>query len=127
MIRFFIFFAVLIFFTNCGSFPYQKTIRLSDGRKALVFYDFEKTDSGSKVFVAEYTNETGVRKESIVEDDVIAIWAVLKTEAERENIDEAVIKYGFTSVDLNERKIFEGIIFVADREESGRWSIKKVE
>ena len=129
MIRYFIFLLTFLFLANCGSFHNQTTIQLSEGRTAAVFFSSEKTDTGERIFVVEFTNEGLVTKESQAENDVIEIWDGIKAVAEKEQIDEAVIKYRFRTGELDKegKQVFEGLLFTADRTESGRWAIRKVE
>ena len=119
-------FAILV---NCGSFHNQKTVKLKSGRQAKVFVGTEISDSGVPVLIVEHENDVPVRKEADIENEILEIWQFVKSEAEAQQIHEAVIKYSFVTTERGHDGKKEGgvVLFTADLTESGRWSIRKVE
>ncbi len=114
---------------NCANFQSQKTIRFDDGRAATIFFNTRLADSGEKVFVVDFRNERNVTTAAEVERDVIEIWDDVKQEANSSEAAEGVINYSYSTgeKDKEGNKIFAGIIFIADRTESGEWSIKRAD
>lgn len=128
MRRILVFSFAFLFLNSCGSFHYQKSIDLGDGRIAEVFFETDKTASGEEILLVEYTNAGFVRKEAQVESDVLKIWEAVQREAEKRNIEEAVIKYRYQTGEVNGegKKIYEGLLFTADQTETRKWSVRKV-
>jgi hypothetical protein len=129
MIRYFVLVLGFIILGGCGNFQFQKTIQFKDGHTASVSYEIQTTDAKEKILFVEFRNERPVRKESVVEAEVLEIWSEVRSEAEKQNIEEGLIKYWFLTGNTDEKskRVYQGLLFTADRRENGSWSIKRVD
>lgn len=127
MIRFLALIVAFSLLANCDSFQYQKTVELDQGKKVLVSVENRVTDSGETILVVDYASEESPLKEKKVEKDVLAIWNQVRSEADEREIVEAVINYRYRTRDESGTKRYEGILFTADKKETGDWSVRKVE
>lgn len=129
MIRNLLFITGFLILLNCGSFQTQTDIRFKDGRIGTVFLEYQDSDSGEKILIADYTNEAAVQKESDIERDVIEIWSAVEKVETKEGVEEALLRYRYFTGHHSEagKDIFEMILFTADLTESGKWSIKRVD
>lgn len=120
--------SALFFLTGCGGADGQKQVTLRNGKKVTVHFEIEETEAGAKIFVADFKNDELVRKEVTAEREVFDIWTSLSKEADRYDAEEALIKYRYStgSKSREGKDIYELLLFAADRAETGRWEIRRV-
>lgn len=114
--------------TGCAIPNDKKTVALRDGRKVTVFFEIEETSSGDKIFVVDFKNDNRIRREITAEREVFDIWKELSGEADRLRIDEGLIHYRYSTGEMNRegKVVYELLLFSADKTETGRWAIRKV-
>ena len=114
--------------SGCGSFHDQKKVRLRDGREITVSYGTEIVNTGERIFVVEFRNDSLVRRVRTIENDVYDIWHSISGEAEKEAVEEALIRYSFFTGRQNDQGqgIYESRLFSAERTEAGKWSLRKL-
>ena len=101
----------------------QKELKLPDGK--IVTIETVKESENDTVLHLSYKNEQRVRKESVVNKQVWDIWSQTRSEAEKHEIKEALIKYIYLS-GFDEKPIYKVILFEATKTENGSWTITKV-
>ena len=118
----------ILVLSGCKGLEGQKTLRLRDGSEVDVFFELDSTDSGERILVADFRNDKKIRKEVTAEREVYDIWTALSEQAERLDAEEGLIKYRYPTGAKNEdgKNIYELLLFSADRTETGRWTIRRV-
>ncbi len=106
----------------------KKEITFSNGQKVEVNFEQKEAGKDLKVFVVEYQNESRVLKEETVEKQVLEIWKNLESEADKTDLDEAVIKtkYFIGRDEKSGEPIYEDFLFTGEKIENGTWKIRKV-
>ncbi len=117
----------LLFFFGCAGKGVTKEITLSNKSKVKVY--FEKIEDGERESILSVdckTNDIKLREDE-VEKEVLEIWNLIKEEAEKLELKEAVIQYNFTAGEKNkdDKLIYHRLIYNASQFENGDWKIKK--
>ena len=105
-----------------------KEIKFSGGKTGNVTFEKVKESENETVFHVNFQNDEKVIKESTVEKQVEEIWEQMKAQAEKDDIEEALIKYIylFDFDDEHQKPIYKIILFEATRSEQTKWKIRKV-
>ena len=117
---------ISMLFLACSGPVLKKQITFSDGKAAEIEIEYEETPE--RIVHVTFKNDEKVIKEKTVFKQVEEIWKEARTEAEKENVEEGLIKYVYLS-DFDEEKkkpIYKIILFEATKTESGTWTIRKV-
>lgn len=108
----------------------QKTVNLSSGTTAEVFFEKQLSPEKEEVLVVDYKTDLKVISEKTVERDVREIWDAVEVEADRLSIVEAVIRYRLLEGEEYENgqtvKKYTGLLFAAEKIENGTWKIDKI-
>ncbi len=128
LLRIAVLISVFTILNGCANPEGRKTVELRDGRKVAVFFEIAETAAGDRIFVADFRNDNRIRKEITAEREVFDIWKEMSREADRLQIEEGLIHYRYST---GKRKregtmIYELLLFSADRTETGRWAIRRV-
>ena len=115
-------------FTGCtGKNPdIRKQITLSNGKTVEVI--LEKQTDPEPILSVDIKADEIVFREDQVEKEVLEIWSQLESEAEKKELDEALIKYRFKTDHISDKgkPIYGGLIFEATKIRAGKWRIKSV-
>lgn len=120
----------LIFFVSCtkSNFQNEKEITLSSGSKITVAFEKKEIEGDDPILSVDYKTDERKIKEDTVEKEALEIWSGMKSEAEKLELTEALIRYSFNAGEkTKEGKIhYHVILFEATRIESGEWTVRKV-
>jgi len=120
---------VAIVLIACGnSETSRKQLKLSDGKAGEMDTEAVKESESEEVLHVTFKIEELIAKESTVDAHIKEIWGSAKSEAEKKNIDEGLIKYVYL-VDFDEehnKPIYKIILYETTKIENGNWKIKQV-
>ena len=117
-----------LFLLNCSAKNQAKEITLSNGNKIKVYFERVEDKERETILSVDCRTEAVKLREDEVEKEVIEIWGLVKAEAEKLELKEAVIQYNFTAGEKNEedKLIYHRLLYNASQIENGDWNIQKV-
>ncbi len=106
----------------------EKTITFSDRTSAEITFEIVSESKEDRVLNVGFIQDEMLNRESEVNARVHEIWNNVKIEAEREEIDEGLIKFVFLSDfdEIKQKPVYGVLLYEAVRTENGRWTIRKV-
>ncbi len=110
---------------NSGS---KHEIKFADGRKAEVTLDFVKESKEKEILHVTFTKDEQVIKIADADQEVNEIWPQVQSEAEKKEINEALIKYVFIAEfeEASRKPVYQILLYDAERIENGSWKIVRV-
>jgi len=117
-----------LFLLNCVAENKPKEITLSNGSRIRIHFEKIEDKEREPIFSLDCRAEDIKLREDTVEKEVLEIWGLVKKEAEKLELKEAVIQYNFTAGEKNEdnKLIYHRLLYDASQIENGDWKIKKV-
>jgi hypothetical protein len=132
MLKFVIFPLVILLFFCCSSKTdnQPKEVLLKSGKKVEILIDRKPLPDQPKSMIIKVSTDQKLVKETELEQDVLEIWSKIEKNADEEEIEEAILKYRYLVLDLNEKGELESVfvisIFSAEKTENGKWKIDKI-
>lgn len=117
-------------FLNCSEVNSEakREIKFADGKNGEVSIEFVKESEKKEILQVTYTKDQQVLTIAEADKEVQEIWSQVKSEAEKKDINEALIKYVFIAEfeEATKKPIYQILLFDAERIENGSWTIERV-
>ena len=108
----------------------KKIVNFSSGKTGEVFFEKQTSPENEPILIVDYRTDEQIIREETVETEVLEIWKEVRDEADKLELNEAVIRYKFFGEEKIENgrsvKLYTGLLFTAEKRENGSWKIDKL-